>query len=150
MYISDAHQEIEEVWEDPGDKGRAMPRPMSQLQNGPFKGHPTCSHILSHSLPFTWVTKLYFQLHDGSPWLSPRPHSEIQTKGNWSRKKTSHANVGLSVGPTFCNTNSGSCCGFSMGKRTKEIKSLFTGEAGQTVAHISSLSVIFFHSSQIN
>ena len=85
--------------------------------------------------------KKIFQLHHGSPWLSPRPHGRAQTKENWSRKKTHHIQTCLSVSPTFCNANSGSSYQFSMGKRTKEIGCLLGSQARwRLISHLSVLS----------
>jgi hypothetical protein len=77
--------------------------------------------------------------------------SRAHKEGKLQQKESiSHPNTGFCMAFSVWNANSGSFYRFSMGKRTKETESL-QGSWGATQRQIiSSLSVIFFHSSKIN
>ena len=122
--------------------------PVSPLQNCHFWGHPTCPQVLLfHSLPFTWVTKNL----PAPPW-KPMAFTKTSQQGPNKGKLKQKENITFVSGP-FCEPY---CLqrqfrkllwiDFSMGKRTKEIKTLRRRQARQR--RISHLAVLSFSTVQ--
>ena len=90
---------MERVWEAPGDKGRTVPRCCPCCKTTTSKDTKPAPKSFSPTHCLWLESQRISQLHCGSLWFSPRPHSRVQTKENWNRKKILHPNGGLSCGP---------------------------------------------------
>ena len=118
IYIYNTYLRMEKVWEASGDKGRTVPQWCPCYKTATSKDTQPAPKSFSPTHCLWLESQRISQLHCGSLWFSPRPHSRVQTEENWSRKKILHPNVGTSAGPTICSANSGCCWDwFSMGKK---------------------------------
>lgn len=138
---------MEEVWEAPRDKGKAMPlcphyRTATSEDPQPVlkSFSPTCCLLLE--------SQRIFQLHRGSPWLFTKTSQQGPDKGKLKQKE----NITFERGPfsePYCLQRQFRkllWIDFSMGKRTKEMKTLRRRQARRRL--ISHLSVLSFSTVQ--